>query len=112
MELQRALQKTALMKARADAHLDHVIISHEVDLVPSKYSLHMIPRPFSNAKEYALSMRQPVGPEWNTPMSFKETTQPRITTVQGAIIEPMDLSLRKEKAKTKRRKVEKKKLIE
>eukprot|EP00744_Colponema_vietnamica_P004448 GILI01006640.1.p1 GENE.GILI01006640.1~~GILI01006640.1.p1 ORF type:complete len:1099 (+),score=393.71 GILI01006640.1:64-3360(+) len=111
MELQRSLQKSALMKARADAHLDHVIISHEVDLVPGKYALHMIPRPFSNAKEYALSMRQPVGPEWNTPMSFKETTQPRITTIQGAVIEPMDLSLRKEKAKTKRRKVEKKKQL-
>lgn len=111
MELQRSLQKSALMKARADAKLDHVIISHEVDLVPGKYSLHMIPRPFSNAKEYALSMRQPVGPEWNTPMSFKETTQPRITTVQGTVIDPLDISTRKEKAKTKRRKVEKKKTL-
>mmetsp|Transcript_71879 Transcript_71879/g.83540 ORF Transcript_71879/g.83540 Transcript_71879/m.83540 type:complete len:965 (+) Transcript_71879:49-2943(+) len=107
--LERKIAKTALMKARADAQLDNVIINHDVDLVPDRQTLHMVPRPFSNPTEFARSMRQPMGPEWNTPMSFKEGTQPRITTTQGVVIEPLDLTTQRKKAKTVRRKLAAKK---
>lgn len=110
-ELARKIEKTTLMKSRADAHLDNVIINHDVDILPSKYSLHMVPRPFSNSTEFLRSMRHPTGPEWNTPLTFKEGTQPRITTKQGVGINPLDLTLRKAKAKTARKKVNDKKEI-
>lgn len=108
MELQREIQKTTLLKSRADAALDHVIINHDgVELVPDRMLLHMIPRPFSNPTEFARSMRHPYGPEWNSAISFKEANQPRVEVRQGHVVAPLDLSLRGKKvAKTKRRKGE------
>ncbi|KEG14961.1 U3 small nucleolar RNA-associated protein 14 [Trypanosoma grayi] len=106
-ELQRQIEKTALLKSRADAALDHVIINHDgVELVPDRMLLHMIPRPFSNPAEFARSMRHPHGPEWNSALSFKEANQPRVEVRQGHAVLPLDLSLRgrKKVAKTKRRK--------
>lgn len=105
--MQKNIQKTFLKKSRADAALDHVIINHDgVELVPDRMTLHMVPRPFSNPQEFARSMRQPVGPEWTSPLSFVEGVQPRVEVRQGHAVVPLDLSLRSEKAKTKRRKVE------
>jgi U3 small nucleolar RNA-associated protein 14 len=105
MELERRIEKSSLMKARADAELENVIINHEVDLVPGKYQLHMVPRPFTNAQEFSRSLRQPLGPEWNTALSFKEGNQPRITTIQGVAIDPLSLEAHVKKSKTQRRKV-------
>jgi U3 small nucleolar RNA-associated protein 14 len=104
LDLARRIEKSTLMSCRADAHLSNVIINHDVDLVPDRLTLHMIPRPFSNPQEFARSNRQPVGPEWNTPVSFKHGVQPRITTTQGTTIAPLDLSRRPRKSKTKMRK--------
>lgn len=104
MQLERRIKKQTLMKSRADAQLDNVIINHDVDLVADRFTLHMVPRPFSNAQEFSRSLRQPLGPEWNTSLGFKEGNQPRITTVQGVAIEPLDLTNQKKKAKTTRRK--------
>ena len=70
-------------------------------------TLHMVPRPFSNPQEFARSMRQPMGPEWTSALSFKEGVQPRVEVRQGQVVLPLDLSLRKQKTKTKRRKTEK-----
>ena len=111
MDLERRIEKSSLMKARADAELENVIINHEVDLVPDKYQLHLVPRPFSNAKEFARSLRQPMGPEWNTALSFKEGNQPRITTIQGVAIDPLSLDAHVKKSKTARRKMSKKSSI-
>ncbi|RNF11378.1 U3 small nucleolar RNA-associated protein 14 [Trypanosoma rangeli] len=108
MELQRQIEKTTLMKSRADADLDHVIINHDgVELVPDRMLLHMIPRPFSNPTEFARSMRHPLGPEWNSAVAFKDANQPRLEVRQGHAVLPLDLSLRgkKKMAKTKRRKI-------
>lgn len=104
-DLERRIEKSSLMKARADAGLENVIINHEVDLVPGKYQLHMVPRPFTNAQEFSRSLRQPLGPEWNTALSFKEGNQPRITTIQGVAIDPLSLEAHAKKSKTQRRKV-------
>ncbi|CCW62684.1 unnamed protein product [Phytomonas sp. EM1] len=107
--VQRQIEKSFLMKSRADAALDHVIINHDgVELVPDRMTLHMVPRPFSNAQEFARFMRQPLGPEWSSALSFKEGVQPRIEVRQGQSVLPLDLSLRRKANKTKRRKIEKK----
>lgn len=104
---QRQIEKSFLLKSRADAALEHVIINHDgVELVPDRMTLHMVPRPFSNPQEFARSMRQPMGPEWTSALSFKEGVQPRVEVRQGQSVLPLDLSLRKQKAKTKRRKTE------
>ncbi|KAK7199618.1 Utp14 protein [Novymonas esmeraldas] len=104
---QRQIQKSFLMKSRADAALEHVIINHDgVELVPDRMTLHMVPRPFSNPQEFARSMRQPMGPEWTSALSFKDGVQPRVEVRQGQALLPLDLSLRKPKTKTKRRKTE------
>lgn len=105
--LQQKIQKTFLVKSRADATLDHVILNHDgVELIPDRMKLHMIPRPFSNPQEFARSIRQPVGPEWVSSLSFVEGVQPRVEVKQGQAVLPLDLSLRPEKAQTKRRKME------
>ena len=105
---QRRIEKSFLLKSRADAALEHVIINHDgVELVPDRMTLHMVPRPFSNPQEFARSMRQPMGPEWTSALSFKEGVQPRVEVRQGQVVLPLDLSLRKQKTKTKRRKTEK-----
>ncbi|KAG5470823.1 hypothetical protein CUR178_02127 [Leishmania enriettii] len=102
---QRQIEKSFLLKSRADAALEHVIINHDgVELVPNRMTLHMVPRPFSNPQEFARSMRQPMGPEWTSALSFKEGVQPRIEVRQGQSLLPLDLSLRRPKTKTKRRK--------
>ncbi|KAH9589087.1 hypothetical protein LSM04_001920 [Trypanosoma melophagium] len=109
MQMQREIERTTLLKSRADTALDHVIINHDgVELVPDRMLLHMIPRPFSNPTEFARSMRHPHGPEWNTALTFKEANQPRVEVRQGHAVLPLDLSLRtkKKKMKTKRRKTE------
>ncbi|EPY24900.1 U3 small nucleolar RNA-associated protein 14 [Strigomonas culicis] len=104
---QRDIEKTFLMKSRADAALSHVIINHDgVELVPDRMTLHMVPRPFSNPEEFARSMRQPTGPEWSSSLSFKESIQPRVEVRQGNAVEPLDISLRRKVTKTKRRKTE------
>ncbi|KAG5470408.1 hypothetical protein LSCM1_01652 [Leishmania martiniquensis] len=104
---QRQIEKSFLLKSRADAALEHVIINHDgVELVPDRMTLHMVPRPFSNPQEFARSMRQPMGPEWTSALSFKEGVQPRVEVRQGQSLLPLDLSLRKPKTKTKRRKTE------
>jgi U3 small nucleolar RNA-associated protein 14 len=106
--VQRQIEKSFLLKSRADAALEHVIINHDgVELVPDRMTLHMVPRPFSNPQEFARSMRQPLGPEWTSALSFKEGVQPRVEVRQGQSVLPLDLSLRKQKPKTKRRKTEK-----
>lgn len=105
--LQRNIQKSFYEKSRADSALQHVIINHDgVDIVPDRMTLHMIPRPFSAPQEFARSMRQPSGPEWTSALSFVEGVQPRIEVHQGKSVTPLDLSLRRNTAKTKRRKVE------
>ena len=103
--MQRRMERTTLMSARADAALDNVIINHNVDLVPSKTMLHMVPRPFADAGEFQRSMRQPVGPEWTTPQSFKRQIAPKLSSRAGVAIDPLDAStgIRK-KAKTSMRK--------
>lgn len=106
--LQKKIEKTFLQKSRADAALEHVIINHDgVELVPDRMKLHMVPRPFSNPQEFARSMRQPMGPEWTSALSFVEGVQPRVEVKQGHSVAPLDLSLRRNTSKTKRRKVEK-----
>eukprot|EP00796_Vickermania_ingenoplastis_P013395 gene13395-9218_t len=106
-EMQKNIERSFLKRSRADAVLDHVIINHDgVELVPDRMKLHMVPRPFSNPQEFARSMRQPVGPEWTSALSFVEGVQPRVEVRQGHAVVPLDLSLRTKKAKTKRRKVE------
>lgn len=103
---QREIERSFLLKSRADAALSHVIINHDgVELVPDRMTLHMIPRPFSNPQEFARSLRQPSGPEWTSAMAFKEMAQPRVEVRQGQAVTPLDLSLRKRTRKTTRRKV-------
>lgn len=105
--IQRQIERSFLLKSRADAALDHVIINHDgVELVPDRMTLHMVPRPFSNPQEFARSMRQPIGPEWTSALSFKEGVQPRVEVRQGHSVLPLDLSLRKKTSKTKRRKAD------
>ncbi|CAD2216441.1 Utp14 protein, putative [Angomonas deanei] len=103
--LQKEIEKSFLLKSRADASLDHVVINHDgVELVPDRMTLHMVPRPFSNAQEFARSMRQPVGPEWSSSIGFKEGVQPRVEVQQGQAVVPLDVSNVPRKSKTKRRK--------
>ena len=104
-ELARRIEKSSLMKARVDAKLQNVIVNHDVDLVPTAYSLKMVPRPFANAQEYQRSMRQPAGPEWNTATTFRDGVLPRVTTKRGTIIDPLSKASGKAiKARTSMRK--------
>lgn len=105
LALKRNIERTALARARADAGLDHAIINHEVSLVPDKHTLHLIPRPFDDAEQYSRSVRQPLGPEWNTPTTFNDGVAPRVSTRRGVVIDPVDATTGvHRKASTSRRK--------
>ena len=78
---------------RKDSDLAHVIIKEAPQKANDALSKHQpkaIPFPFTSARDYERSMRQPLGREWVPEMSRRDLIKPRVETRIGAIIEPMD----------------------
>ena len=66
-----------------------------------KYTAEKIPYPFQTREQYERSLAKPIGKEWNTATTFKESIKPE-TIIQGGIIDPLsmrDKTLFQEKVK-------------
>nr|XP_039253516.1 U3 small nucleolar RNA-associated protein 14 homolog A-like [Styela clava] len=75
---------------RKDQHLGPVIINEKRNVYIAKHQINQIPHPFTSDEQYERSIRQPLGKTWNTASTFRKLTEPKVKTVMGAIINPMD----------------------
>lgn len=79
-----------LAKPRKDNKLHHVIINENRDKKVAMHLVNDLPRNFKHAHQFQRSIRTPIGSHWNTALTVKKLTVPKITTKVGAIIEPIN----------------------
>ena len=48
-----------------------------------------LPYTFKHTKQFERSIRAPIGPHWNTALTVKNLTLPKVSTKMGTIIEPI-----------------------
>ncbi|KAK8822672.1 hypothetical protein WA556_001566 [Blastocystis sp. ATCC 50177/Nand II] len=80
---------------RSDAKLKHVIINQSTGAKQKDFVVEGVPFPFTSREQYERAMRQPLGREWNSSVSFASLNQPEVKTRRGTIIEPIKLPKRK-----------------
>jgi len=85
----RADQLAQAAARRKDAALSHVIVSEKRDKKAAKFTVAGVPFPFKTREQFERSMRNPLGMEWNTTQTHAALVQPRISTVRGAVIDPI-----------------------
>lgn len=85
-------RKAAAAAGRKDAKLQYVVISEKWDKKSSKYKVPSVPYPFDSKETYERAMRQPLGREYNTDVSFRNLTRPAVLKDAGVIIEPIRFS--------------------
>ncbi|OUM62553.1 hypothetical protein PIROE2DRAFT_69489 [Piromyces sp. E2] len=74
---------------RKDAKLKNVIINERRIKKSVKLMVSDVPHPFENREQYEKSLRAPVGKEWTTANTHKESIRPRVLTMPGKIIHPL-----------------------
>ena len=57
-----------------------------ISIAPQVSSL---PYPYTSQTQFERSIRNPVGPQWNTATAVKELTRPKVSTLPGVIIDPI-----------------------
>eukprot|EP01069_Polyplicarium_translucidae_P001185 Polyplicarium_translucidae@DN1562_c0_g1_i1.p6 len=57
-----------------------------------KYLAPRVPFPYENARQYEASLRQPVGPEWNTVTAHHKFIEPQLRLRAGSSVLPMKLA--------------------
>lgn len=92
-------ERAKALKNRRDAKLKHVVISEKFDKKAAHFNVESLPHGFSTKATYEGTMRQPLGPDVNTPGMFAKLNAPKILKPTGSIIKP--LKLPKQKANTK-----------
>ena len=91
-------KKAAILNARTDKNLRGVLINQQQDTKALKYQIDYIPKEFASAKQYAQSLRVPLGQEWNTQDAYKKLNAPAVITKVGTIINPIKWTKGMEKA--------------
>jgi U3 small nucleolar RNA-associated protein 14 len=84
--------------ARKDAKLSHVIINEDRNKKMAKIKVSNVPFPYTSKAEFERSIRQPIGPHWNTPSVVNKLTEPRIKVRAGHIIKPLHATKGQKKA--------------
>ncbi|GAB1606963.1 U3 small nucleolar RNA-associated protein 14 homolog A-like [Argonauta hians] len=79
-------------KPRKDDPLGHVIIDETRDAAITKYQVKELPFPYRNAADFAATIANPIGKDWNPQTVVQELVKPRVETKLGAIIKPIDRS--------------------
>jgi hypothetical protein len=74
---------------RRDAKLGSILISERRDRKLAGHQAGTVPFPFTSREAYERSLRQPVGPEWNSADATAELTRPEVVTRAGQIIAPI-----------------------
>jgi len=84
---------------------NHVIVNTKRNKKAKKYSVPHIPYPFTSKRQYEMSLRQPLGRDWNTLKSYQAMTKPEVITKAGAIINPISVKeLKRHETAEKQRK--------
>ncbi|XP_051528524.1 U3 small nucleolar RNA-associated protein 14 homolog A [Myxocyprinus asiaticus] len=81
--------KMAPPPPRQDQKLPDVIISEKRNTSVAAHQVSHLPFPFQNTAQFESCIRTPIGQTWNTPITVKKMTAPKIVTKMGAIIEPV-----------------------
>jgi len=84
--------------ARKDAKLSHVIINEDRNKKMAKIKVSNVPFPYTSKAEFERSIRQPIGPHWNTPSVVNKLTEPRIKVRAGHVIKPLHATKGQKKA--------------
>jgi U3 small nucleolar RNA-associated protein 14 len=58
--------------------MSHVVISEKRDKKAAKYLVKDLPYPYTSKAQFEQSMNTPLGPEWNTRVSFQRGTLPKV----------------------------------
>eukprot|EP00505_MAST-04D_sp_SCG-Rhode-Island_P004092 Stramenopile-MAST_4_protein_4092 len=77
---------------RRDADLKHVIICEKRNKQAAKYNVEVVPHPFKTRAQYEASLRNPIGPEWNTSDAHSTLTRPKVVVDAGTVIAPIKMS--------------------
>ena len=75
---------------RKDANMSNVIINQRRDKKADKYRPTDLPFPYTNAAQYEMVMKTPMGPEWNTRIQHQKMTLPKVVTKPGKVIKPIE----------------------
>ncbi|EGG00743.1 uncharacterized protein MELLADRAFT_93061 [Melampsora larici-populina 98AG31] len=77
-------------ESRSDAKLSNVIISQKKHLKKvTKYQTKTLPFPFTSKSQHEHSLRQSLGPEFNTNLQHRHLVRPQVLSYPGQIIEPV-----------------------
>ncbi|CAI5998363.1 unnamed protein product [Closterium sp. NIES-65] len=77
------------VKQRADSKLTHVIVSEKDNKKIEKFFVPELPNMFRNRAEYARSIRNPIGRDFNTEAAFRSMTRPAVMKLVGVVIRPV-----------------------
>ena len=58
-------------------------------LQAAKYLIEKQPYQFTSKEQYERSLRQPLGPDWNTTVSHKKAVMPAVVVKAGHMIDPI-----------------------
>lgn len=56
-----------------------------------RYKVAEVPYPFTSREQYERSLRLPVGKEWNTSLTVRDTTRAPVIVKPGTIVQPIKL---------------------
>lgn len=78
--------KNISSSTRKDKHLKHVIISEKRNKRAAKFLVPSLPHEYDNKEQYERSLRNPIGPEWNTSDNHAKMTRPKVIVRGGNVI--------------------------
>lgn len=104
------VEKKKNTNKRKDAKLKNVIINERKIKKSAKLMVSEVPYPFETREQYEKSLRAPVGKEWTTMNTHKESIRPRIQTMPGKIIHPLKFTKQYSDKKEKKKRASKSKL--
>lgn len=85
------LEKTGLPKGRKDRKLNHVIINEASrNSFTAKHQVNNLPFPYTSKEQFERTLAAPIGSTWNPPSVFKDNIRPKVSTVIGTYINPMN----------------------
>jgi len=87
---QKFIIKPPPAQPRKDVHLHHVIINQQKDKKITPHLVNKLPFPYVDVEQYETTIKQPLGKEWNPECAFRRLNQPKIRTLIGTIIEPLN----------------------
>ncbi|XP_071448095.1 U3 small nucleolar RNA-associated protein 14 homolog C [Hetaerina americana] len=93
-EVSRRKKKRFIFKVsqhipRKDDKKESVIINENADVKARTHQVNELPYPYVGVETFEASIRAPIGSTWIPEMAHEKLTIPKVTTLQGAVIEPL-----------------------